>query len=122
MGTHPIFESDFDCLTEKMTNEDNMFDLYWRHFDMTREEWIGWCLVSFHTTHFLLLWLCWKNENAQMIIFTLLGLLMLGGERVNEMLAQQQWLSRQNYFDSRHGRILVSLLISILIVNYIYID
>jgi len=24
MGTHPIFESDFDCLTEKKQNEQNL--------------------------------------------------------------------------------------------------
>merc|ERR1712131_416000 len=27
MGTHPIFESDFDCLTEKMTELEQKFDL-----------------------------------------------------------------------------------------------
>jgi len=26
MGTHPIFESDFDCLTEKIGNEALEFD------------------------------------------------------------------------------------------------
>jgi len=24
MGTHPIFESDFDCLTENVNNEQNL--------------------------------------------------------------------------------------------------
>jgi len=80
--------------------EETSFDLYWRHFDMTREEWVGWIILSFHLSHFLLLWLCWRRENAQMLIFTTLGLLMLAAEYVNEWLAQQQWLSRQNYFDS----------------------
>jgi len=27
MGTHPIFESDFDCLTEKMTESAHDFDI-----------------------------------------------------------------------------------------------
>merc|ERR1712212_719987 len=100
MGTHPIFESDFDCLTDAMTNEESIFDLYWRHFDMTRDEYIGWCLLSFHLTHFVLLWLTWRRENMQIILFTSLGAMMLCAERINEYLAQQQWLARQNYFDS----------------------
>lgn len=35
-----------------------------------------------------------------MVVFTLLGGLMLAAEKINELLAQQQWMSRQNYFDS----------------------
>merc|ERR1712037_528419 len=27
MGTHPIFESDFDCLTELMSDDDSLVDL-----------------------------------------------------------------------------------------------
>jgi len=27
MGTHPIFESDFDCLTEKCQNETNIREI-----------------------------------------------------------------------------------------------
>ena len=108
-----LSNGDFSHLFSSMADE-SMFDLYWRHFDMTREEWIGWCLLSFHATHFckwfqilhysswisVLLWLCWRHESAQMVVFTLLGGLMLAAEKINELLAQQQWLSRQNYFDS----------------------
>jgi hypothetical protein len=83
-----------------MSQESADFALYWRHFDFTREEYIGWCILSFHTIHFFLLWLFWKWENVQIGIFTLLGCLMLNAERLNQYLAQQQWLARQNYFDS----------------------
>merc|ERR1712141_159599 len=33
MGTHPIFESDFDCLTEKKKNKKKMDDLGFINFD-----------------------------------------------------------------------------------------
>ena len=95
-------------------SEEASFDLYWRHFDMTKDEYIGWLIISFHFSHFckfntinislnqisVLLWLCWNRENCQILIFTFLGCLMLYAEKLNELLAQQKWISRQNYFDS----------------------
>ena len=33
-------------------SEEASFDLYWRHFDMTKEEYIGWLIISFHFSHF----------------------------------------------------------------------
>jgi len=80
--------------------EEGSFDLYWRHFDMTKEEYIGWLIISFHFSHFFLLWLAWSRENLQILMFTFLGCLMLYAEKLNELLAQQKWISRQNYFDS----------------------
>ena len=53
---------------------------------------VNWFLV--------LLWLTWNRENFQILIFTFLGCLMLYAEKLNELLAQQKWISRQNYFDS----------------------
>ena len=32
--------------------EEASFDLYWRHFDMTKDEYIGWLIISFHFSHF----------------------------------------------------------------------
>ena len=33
-------------------SEEASFDLYWRHFDMTKDEYIGWLIISFHFSHF----------------------------------------------------------------------
>merc|ERR1712019_322901 len=102
MGTHPIFESDFDCLTDlllKMSEEDPM-SIYWRHFDIRQSDKLYWILGSFHISHFGLLWFSWNRENLQIGMFIVLGCLMFCSEKLNEILAQQRWLAHTNYFDS----------------------
>jgi len=79
---------------------EDAYSSYWQHFDLQTSDKLLWILISFHVAHFGLLWLSWKCENVQIGIFLCLGVMMLNAERLNELLAQQQWIAHTNYFDS----------------------
>lgn len=105
--------------------EDDIFGVYWRHFDIAKTDKLYWILGSFHVSHFGLLLFSLKRENLQIFMFLSLGIMMFFAEKINEYLAAQKWLSTQNYFDSSGMfftcAVAIPVIINLIIMVFIWI-